>query len=248
MLSSFRSRIVQILSASLALACVIGMVEKAHALKVELLPLRDLVDQSGAVILGTAVAIDPTVGAKRGSCASAVTIRIDQVLGGSVPDARQLSFELPVGDLPDGTHAAVPGLPTFQVGESYLLFIARGEWGLNPITNVLQGFWRKANVNGRSYFVDHMGRGVERLSEDGFVTGARLTRPTPQRLQDFVESEEPGVETFAVSPAKAAEAAVKMLPAEQVVTELRKWIAQSTINLQTPDIRLRPSRFREFRK
>ncbi|MGH9320710.1 MAG: hypothetical protein ACRD21_00945 [Vicinamibacteria bacterium] len=112
-----------------------------------------------------------------------VTLEVEEEIKGV--GGRQLVFEIAGGVL-GGRAAIVHGMPTFERGQRYLLFLRQGyESSADPIVGVNQGFFEvvRDDFVGADVVLDSNGDFVVAVETDGIRVrrnSARATRPAPQ--------------------------------------------------------------------
>ncbi|MCB9553646.1 MAG: hypothetical protein H6705_17530 [Myxococcales bacterium] len=103
-----------------------------------------LIRQSGFIFEGRVTAIDTAAGST-GKPRTRVSIRIiEQYDGNRWAKESEFTFELPIGDLPDGRFVDIPEAPLFVPGETYLVFYTREPWRFTPVEGWGTGLLRLA--------------------------------------------------------------------------------------------------------
>jgi hypothetical protein len=106
-----------------------------------------LIRQSGFIFEGRVIEVDSAAGASTaadtGTPRTRVTFEIvEQYDGRRWAKESRFTFELPVGDLPDGRFVDIPEAPLFVEGETYLVFFTREPWRFTPVVGWANGVLR----------------------------------------------------------------------------------------------------------
>lgn len=186
------------------------------------LELDQLVDQAEGIFTGQAVHSEVVPSRDGNSLFTFVTFEVDSALKGVFP-GRHLTLRLHGGEL-EGVGVLLYGMPRFEVGESYLVFVRGNGVYASPVLGWMQGQLRIAREarSGKPILVDW--RGAPVLG----IAGGRFERGRPQDLDPAGEPgalllSEEGVE---VRPLPSdQEAAPDEIPAAaQVLGDLQAFV------------------------
>lgn len=154
-----------------ALVALTGLPNDASAVKVLRTDFAGLVDGAAMIVEGRVLSVDMHAG--RLEPRTRVTLRIERHFDGEHPGSH-LTFDLPMGVMPDGSVLDIAEAPRFAPGASYLVFYKRGDWRITPVVGWDQGYFRAVAVDGEDYFVDAGGHCVTGLDGMGFAIGAKV--------------------------------------------------------------------------
>lgn len=140
------------------------------------LELDQLVDRAEGIFTGTAIHSEVVPTKDGSSLFTFVTFEVDSALKGAFP-GRHLTLRLHGGEL-EGLGVRVHGMPQFEVGETYLVFVRGNGVHASPVVGMVQGQFRVAQEarSGKPIVVDW--RGAPVLG----IAGGRLERGRPQDL------------------------------------------------------------------
>ena len=190
--------------------------------------LEGLSNLSDAVIVGTAVHQE-IVPSKDGSFPfTFVTFDVERVFKGTVR-GRHLTLRLQGGTLDDET-VVIHGMPRFDTGERYLLFVYGNGVTASPVLGWIQGQYRfvREPRSGREVLVDWRGAPLRGIAE------GRWLRGRPEEMDPSSISAAPGVtllsqEGVIVTPAGVEPGPPENLPeAKTVLQSLETFLRQRT--------------------
>ncbi len=146
----------------------------------------ELVHEAETIVTGTVMEIRSDWGPRgiAGPIYTHVTVRIESALKGSPTPTRILRF---LGGSVGETTLAVPGVPTFAVGDRAVFFIAPEKDSVSPLVGLMHGRFRVQHAaDGNDYVALFDGRVFETTRQIGSsaVTVSPRTL-TPMRLADF---------------------------------------------------------------
>lgn len=205
----------------------------AHATYVPKMDTKSLVSGTALVLEGTVSEVDTAAGDENGP-KTRVTFTVDEVVFGDYAGSK-MTFELPVGELPDGTFMMISNSPFFDEGQSYLLFVRDGDWNLTPVTNWNHSYFRKVEQGNVPYFVSETGRGVSQIGETGIDLAEKIAAPNSGKglgTASEALASNPAADKAARpdvgGPAKPGEIGVRAaaLNAAQFKTEIRRAFAK----------------------
>jgi hypothetical protein len=214
-------------SAILAAFCV-ALLRPAHLEATTVLPMdaAQLSDQAELVFTGTALRQEVVLSSE-GVPYTFVTFAVGDTLKGGTM-TREIALRFSGGDL--GGHGMdIEGMPAFQQGESYLLFV-RGNGSLQcPVLGWWQGQYqfRHEAGSGREILVDAAGAPLQGVAEGHFRRGSRPEAGSGDGGMTVLSSE--GVEVVTGPMRAKTEAATDARPVENpaadtVVAQLRSFI------------------------
>lgn len=188
------------------------------------LELDQLVDQAEGIFTGQAVHSEVVPSRDGDSLFTFVTFEVESALKGVFP-GRHLTLRLHGGEL-EGLGVRVHGMPQFEVGETYLVFVHGNGFSASPVLGWIQGLFRVTREarSGKPVLVD--GRGAPVLG----IAGGRLERGRPQDLDPDADPDAGAVllstESVEVQPRpRAAEKAPDQIPsAAQILGDLQAYI------------------------
>lgn len=166
----------RIFAAAGLLALLLTLSPTARATTLVPLDLDQLTDLASAVFTGTAVHSE-VVSAEEGSFPfTFVTFQVESVLKGDVERQLTLRFQ---GGVTEKRTVVVHGMPQFETGETYLLFLDGDGTAASPVLGWVQGQYRFAREarSGKEILVDW--RGAPLLGVDAH---GRWQRGEPQDL------------------------------------------------------------------
>lgn len=147
--------------ASLLLCPVLclGLAGAAEATTLVAKTAADLVDEAQVIFTGTAV-FREVVPAKDGFPFTFVTFDVHETFKGRV-EKGELTLRFHGGELPDH-EVRISGMPSFEVGETYLLFVRNNGTTASPVVGWFQGQLRFAREgrSGEEILVDALDRPV----------------------------------------------------------------------------------------
>ena len=146
----------------------------------------ELVHEAEAIVTGTVTDIRSDWGPRgtAGPIYTHVTVRVDSALKGPPTPTRTLRF---LGGSVGDTTLAVPGVPTFAVGDRAVFFIAPEKDSVSPLVGLMHGRFRVQHAaDGNDYVALFDGRVFETTRQIGSSAVTVSPRPlTPMRLADF---------------------------------------------------------------
>lgn len=154
-----------------ASTCIVGSALAARVLRTD---FDGLVRGAAMIVEGEVLAVDISAGQLEPR--TRITLRIDRHFDGHHPGSH-LTFDLPMGLMPDGSVLDIAEAPRFAPGETYLLFYKRGDWNITPVVGWSQGYFRAVEVDGRAYYADAGGHCITGLGTMGFEVGRRVAPP-----------------------------------------------------------------------
>ena len=137
-----------------------------------LLPMNaaDLVDQAELIFLGTAAG-EAVATTKDGKYPyTFVTFEVSKVLKGRVEGAR-LTLRFEGGEVGD-EYVLVHGIPQFEQGHEYLLFVANNGEAISPVVGWGQGqleLLPHPSLQGEQVLVDYQGNAIEGIAHGEFL-------------------------------------------------------------------------------
>lgn len=155
-----------------ALASAAGT--SAEAARVARTDFDGLVRGAAMIVEGRVESVDPDAGTLEPR--TRVTLRVDRLFDGHHPGSL-LTFDLPMGLMPDGTVLDIAEAPRFAPGETYLVFYKRGDWNITPVVGWDQGYFRAVDAGGRTVYASAGGHCVTGLGTMGFTLGRRVAAP-----------------------------------------------------------------------
>lgn len=169
---------------TIALLVVCGLLASsgvAHAVVPPRPGFDALIRQAGFIFEGRVVEVDTAAGDTVGP-RTRITFEIaEQYDGRQWTKGQRFSFELPVGDLPDGRFVDIPEAPLFVAGEVYLVFFTRDTWRFTPVVGWGDGVLRLTrHPDGGLAWSTPDGRCSSGLGRFGIELGPHLgVGPTP---------------------------------------------------------------------
>src|SRR5215471_9964143 len=139
-------------------ACLLAVCTSALATRVVPMATPELFRNSAAIFIGEVRNSDPTCPGGKKPCTK-VTFSGVEVLAGNLPQG-DVTFDLPEGELDDGSFLRIEGAPRFVPGVRYLVFARSGEWYNTPVTNWFHSVFRELRAGPQAsavFFVDHQG-------------------------------------------------------------------------------------------
>lgn len=194
-----------------------------HATTLRPMSLEEITDQAELIFTGGVVHSEVVLTKDGTFPFTFVTFHVDDVLKGEV-EGDELTLRLDGGQL--GQEAVfVDGMPEFEEGGTYLLFVRENGRLASPVVGWRQGQLR-FELEGSGYkLVDSADRPVRGIAGGRWLLGAaesRTDRPAPPQAR--VLSQE-GVEITPVDDARTgAPAKASAVSAEKVVDQLRSFI------------------------
>lgn len=101
-----------------------------------------LIRQAGFIFEGRVVEVDTAAGGSEAPRTRVSFEIAEQYDGWRWSKGQRFTFELPVGDLPDGRFVDIPEAPLFVEGETYLVFFTREAWRFTPVVGWNSGVLR----------------------------------------------------------------------------------------------------------
>lgn len=208
-------------------AALLAAAQPAPATTLIPIDLEGLSDLSDAVFVGTAVHQE-VVPSKDGRFPfTFVTFDVERVFKGTVR-GRHLTLRLQGGALDDEV-VVIHGMPRFDTGERYLLFVYGNGVTASPVLGWIQGQYRFAKEprSGREVLVDWKGAPLRGIAE------GRWQRGRPEEMDRGV-STAPGVtllseEGVTITPAGVEPGPPEDLPAaKSVLQSLESFLRQRT--------------------
>lgn len=185
-----------------------------------------LVDESEAILVGTVVDLQSVATADASFAFTFVTIKVERLLKGSTGES-ELTLRLAGGDLGDEV-IEVDGVPRFELGRRYLLFVADNGRAAVPLVGWVQGRLEMVRhpLSGEEIVVDHLGRAVAGLSRGAWASSSLAMSPegflasSPEPGVTILDAE--GVKISAIEPQPLAEP----LAASAVLAQLEQLIGR----------------------
>jgi hypothetical protein len=186
--------------------------------------LGQLADRAQAVFTGTAVHRETVLSQDGSFPFTFVTFEVESVLKGETDPHVTLRFH---GGATEKELVVVHGMPQFEVGESYLLFVRGNGAAASPVVGWIQGQFRftKEARSGEQILVDWRGAALLGVDgEDRFELGkSQDLTDKDGRIPDMpVLLAEEGVE---IEPVKTAADPQAVPAAALVLDELRSFLA-----------------------
>lgn len=207
------------LMALVALALTIfGTPRRAEATTVIPMDVAELSDQAELVFTGTAVQTNVVLSGDGVEPYTFVTFTVQDVLKGGTP-GRQITLRFSGGQLAQGG-VTYEGMPQFERGETYLIFV-HGNGSLHcPVLGWWQGHYRFSRQPGsaKRTLVDHAGAPLQGIEEGHF----KRARPQHDAAGVTVVSEQ-GVHVVVEN--RAIQATSTAPDADHVIEQLRSFIA-----------------------
>jgi hypothetical protein len=167
---------IRLLRAAVLLAIVAaGAARDAGAMTLQKLPMKDLINDSGAIIKATVTKVNQKASTK--TARTDVTFTSTKTFMGDVPRGTEMTLSLPVGYLPDSKFVHIPGLPIPEEGREYLMFLSGSPWAFSPFTNVSHGIFEVRRIGGKNVYVDLEGHCVTGVNDTGVLTGPVVVNP-----------------------------------------------------------------------
>jgi len=196
------------------------------------LNLKDLVDQADLIFVGTAISQEVVPSRDGKFPFTFVAFSVEQVLKGSMKD-RPLTLRLAGGQIGKRT-VELEGMPEFQRGERYLLFVVQnGEAGC-PLLGWDQGIMQfvRDTQAGKTIMIDAWGAPIFGIEGEDWFRGAPklVAKPgviysTPSTSQVHDDSDAAGSGTTTPDKEGAGRAATgKPVEADRLLAELRTFI------------------------
>jgi len=170
------STLKRILAGVGGLVLLLALTSTARATTLVPMDLDQLTDRATAIFVGTVVHSEVVVSADGSFPFTFVTFQVSSTLKGEV--GRQLTLRFH-GGVTESRFVVVHGMPQFEQGETYLLFVDGDGTAASPVLGWTQGQYRFAREarSGKEILVD--GRGAPLL---GIDAGGRWQRGEPQNL------------------------------------------------------------------
>jgi len=220
--------------------CIVGAAQAARVVRTD---FAGLVDGAAMIVEGEVLSVD--IDAGHIEPRTRITLSVDRHFDGHHPGS-VLTFDLPMGLMPDGTVLDIAEAPRFAPGETYLIFYKRGDWNITPVVGWSQGYFRATEVDGRPVFVDAGGHCVTGLRSTGFELGRRVAPPAT--MPGFGEPVVLGASTHAPpsAPCQAADTVRARLASRlsaAPVPATHAWRATPARNILRHDLRphIRPT-------
>lgn len=195
--------------------------------------LGGLADQAELVFTGKAIASESRASKDGSTAFTFVTFAVDEVLKGAVA-SRELTLRFDGGDL-GGRFLVVEGMPRFDEGESYLLFVHGNGRSASPVVGWWQGQYRFSEDKqlGRRLLLDAQGAPLRGIRGDRWLRGLPAREGGAVRQRDLEGDEavvlgEEGVRVTVPEEALAQKAAA--LDADLLVRHLRGFLRERAHN------------------
>jgi hypothetical protein len=177
------------------------------------------------IVRATATEVDP-VGYYDPSGIPCTVVRmnvVEVIKGGALTST--LEFCALGGIEPDGRVSLPIGAPSFNEGETYLLFLKPSAWTISPVVNWTLGVLREVQDGDREILVSADGSSVTDIDEDGIQVGKQVDKPEQIRLlrahdipMDVVEfDDETGLQVSDAETQRRRAEARKECPAREVL-------------------------------
>jgi hypothetical protein len=134
------------------------------------------------IVRATAIEVDP-VGNYDPNGIPCTVVRmsvVEVIRGGALTST--LEFCSLGGIEPDGRVSLPIGAPSFNEGDTYLLFLKPTAWTIAPVVNWTLGALREAQDGDRQILVSGDGSGVTNIDDDGIQVGNQVDKPEQIRL------------------------------------------------------------------
>lgn len=153
----------------LALALALGLAAAAGATTLIPVTATELTDGADAIVTGTAVYSEVVTSGNGAFPFTYVTFQIHQTFKGRVI-GNELTLRLHGGEM-ENREVVVQGMPRFEVGETYLLFVRNNGQSASPLMGWVQGqmHFGKEPRSGESILVDYRDRAVLGLEAGRFT-------------------------------------------------------------------------------
>ncbi len=145
------------------------LAQSASATQRPRMSVEEMLERSQAAFIGTAIDIDDTAGTG-GEAMTTVTFSVSEVLFGKIEDS-EVEFTMRGGWLPTGQYEKWSTVPVFSLGDTYLLFIRKGDYTVQPMVRSSSAILRLVDFKGRSSLVDEHGFGVTVADDHVGATG-----------------------------------------------------------------------------
>ncbi|MEM9557577.1 MAG: hypothetical protein AAGC60_25180 [Acidobacteriota bacterium] len=176
---------------ALVLAC--ACTTAAFATTVLPVDAPQAVDRAELIFVGTVVHLETATTGDGLLPYTFVTFAVDEALKGRAADA-ELTLRFEGGDLPEQQETVeVVGMPSFELGDEAVLFVAGNGEAACPLVGWWQGELSivRHPATGERLLLDHRGAPIEGVSADGWRVGPVHYDAAEQR---FVDSTADGVE------------------------------------------------------
>ena len=212
----------------IGLALVLAFVLAAAAGATTLIPVTatELTDGAEAIVTGTAVHREVVLSRDGSFPFTYVTFQIHETLKGRV-QGQELTLRLHGGELED-RDVVLDGMPRFEIGETYLLFVRNNGRSASPVMGWEQGQMRfgKEARSGETILIDHRNRPVLGL-QAGRFTAAKRPLLEPGEIAPGVQVlAEESVQIRATAPGSKAE---PVLGARRVLEQLTAFVAERSV-------------------
>jgi hypothetical protein len=181
----------------------------------------ELSDQAELVFTGTAMQTR-VVRSQDGNPYTFVTFTVRDVLKGWTMD-RQIALRFAGGEIADGV-ASLEGMPQFEQGETYLLFVHGNGKLLCPVLGWWQGQYRftRQTGSGKQLLVDSTGVALSGVEKGRFQ---RIERGARRAEAEMTVLSEEGVHVEVAERTPRVSVTAEAPDAAQVVEQLRSFIA-----------------------
>jgi len=189
----------------LALALALGLSAAAGATTLIAVTATELTDGADAIVTGTAVHREVVTSRNGAFPFTYVTFQIHQTFKGRVL-GNELTLRLHGGEL-GNREVVVQGMPRFEVGETYLLFVRNNGHSASPLMGWVQGQMRfgKEARSGETILVDHRDRAVLGLEAGRFAVSDQPVAAPGEIAPGVKVLAEESVQILAADPAAEKE-------------------------------------------
>lgn len=213
-----------------ALAMAILAALPASATSVARMDAADLVDGADLVAVVELVGREIVPSGDGTVPYTFLTFAVDDAVKGEA-DTPELTLRLLGGEI-DGDGLLVAGMPQFETGRRYVLFVRDNGVAACPVFGWGQGSLRfvEDDRTGRVVLADHLGNAIRGIGASGFVLGARVSDPAGGdveylRVVRAEEAAEVDVLAGAASIDAPFDADAQTPSAYDVVERLREFVA-----------------------
>lgn len=180
-------------------------VDHANATRVPHATPQHLVNDSAVILIGTVTALGYEY-SRSGEPITTVRLQRLEAVTGKEELApyldRGLTLSLAGGLMKDGAFQEIAGLPTLELGHTYLLFLRGGDWTLSPFTGWTQGVFQIiAGPDRQRRLLTYEGQIVNGIRPDQFLTvpllspGSDRKRPPTDAQRGQLEISEGSLES-----------------------------------------------------
>ncbi|HEY0371630.1 MAG TPA: hypothetical protein VGD79_06490 [Thermoanaerobaculia bacterium] len=217
--STFRS--LRLAVVAVVVFALFGASRRVEATTVVSMDVAELSDQAELVFTGTAVQTR-VVRAQDGDPYTFVTFTVRDVLKGWTMD-KQIALRFAGGETADGV-TSLEGMPQFEQGETYLLFVHGNGELLCPVLGWWQGQYRFSRQagSGKQLLLDSNGVALSGVEKGRFQ---RMERGARHAEAEMTVLSEEGVHVEVADRTPRVSVTAEAADATQVVEQLRSFIA-----------------------